>query len=631
MLDFKDWKKTKEDGKSVTMKHPKGHEMIILLKGVPGIQKEALKRLPLSDGGEIGVNKSSMEVERPENKKEKKMAGESKAGEMLRSSDIKDTNQKAKDEHNKVLGEMKSMPQPKLKSLTKGGDPIQGEDVPVSASKLESQYGPEDEAAQSKSDEGSSPKSLAYTPAAPQSPPVVVNVGQPSPAAGQAGTPIEVQQPNVPSNNPNVLLPNGSMNAPAAAQTGQQAIQGQQQIDTARAQAMVPVEQARLKALQLNAQQDQDNINSLKTHAQNLADNIKNIDPDAYRKNMSAPGKVATGIGLFLGGFSVPFGGQNFAQEFLNKQIDRDIDAQKANNEKQKTIWGAYNQLYGDQNISSNMTKASMAQAYADQIDQIAAKLGTPQALVNAQKLKAGLSVTANKAILDSAGNLRSLPNNPGAPQKVPQNGQEPQQPSEPQAGNPPPLIGQATANASIQPQLIKPDSYADSPVLKSNSQELFDDLRYTPKAKEEFPKIEQQWNSALKADQALGQLHSVHQQLYSDAKEGMAGNFRRGNAAEHIPFVGGLINQGIVQPITANEPNKRYDAYRTRVVGDIASALKGSNIGVEEVQRVVNDNLPQPHDSPALVAQKERNIRLFIKNNLDTSLLKDWHLQSGF
>ena len=204
------------------------------------------------------------------------------------------------------------------------------------------------------------------------------------------------------------------MSGPAVAQIGQQANIDQAKIDAAKAQALVPIEQAKLQAQRDQAISDQNNINALKTHADNLAQNLNNIDPKEYLKNMSAPAKVATGLGLFLGGFSTPFGGTNFAADFLNKNIDRDIAAQQANNEKQRTIWGAYKDLYGDQNIASAMAKASMADVYSSQAAKIAAQLGTPQAYANLAKVQADTTAIRNKAILDGSGLIRFTPNGAG-------------------------------------------------------------------------------------------------------------------------------------------------------------------------------------------------------------------------
>lgn len=94
-----------------------------------------------SDGGKVkGVHTSSSDIDKPASgkyaKTEKKMAGSSDAGDYVRdkaeaydeplsSHDKKHNEQrieKAKNEHHKVLGEMKSMPNPKLKGLAEGGE-----------------------------------------------------------------------------------------------------------------------------------------------------------------------------------------------------------------------------------------------------------------------------------------------------------------------------------------------------------------------------------------------------------------------------------------------------------------------------------------------------------------------------
>ena len=110
MIDLKGWQKIGEDKKTTTMKSEKGHQMTLVHKGLPKIQQEALKRLPLYEGGDVkGVHKTYFDE--PETKQQ---MGESKAGDKVRSMDInKNSKNDAKAEHTKVLGEMKSMPNPK--------------------------------------------------------------------------------------------------------------------------------------------------------------------------------------------------------------------------------------------------------------------------------------------------------------------------------------------------------------------------------------------------------------------------------------------------------------------------------------------------------------------------------------
>jgi hypothetical protein len=75
-------------------------------------------RIPAAaHGGQIkGVHKVNIPTATP-------FLGESKAGEMVRESDIHPNKMKeAKSEHHRVLGEMKAMPKPKIQGIAKGGN-----------------------------------------------------------------------------------------------------------------------------------------------------------------------------------------------------------------------------------------------------------------------------------------------------------------------------------------------------------------------------------------------------------------------------------------------------------------------------------------------------------------------------
>jgi hypothetical protein len=383
MLELlKDMKKTKEDAKSVTMTHPKGHSVVLVLSKLPGIQKEALKRLPLYEGGDIkGVHKSSMGVERPDTSKswnEKRMAGSSKAGDAAKNTiperlnpdreereENKNLIGKAKDEHHRVLGEIKAQPKPKLQGLAKGGH--------VKGCQCAQCF---DEGGKADSDSDDSDNS--NSPDTKQAP-VVVNVGQPpiqSPAAQQAATPAAASQPAPTPSNMQMTPPQG--NAP----------QEQQMAKTYGAYGN-----------ELNAVQAQNAANRTavdKAHEGWDAFNANpdnKFDADQYRKNMSLPAKVSTGIGLFLGGFSVPFGGQNFAQDFLNKQIQNNIDAQKENYGRQKNVWGAAKDLFGDNQVADNFAKTTALDQVNNQIAQTALSNKTPLVTARAQNL-----INTNKA-----------------------------------------------------------------------------------------------------------------------------------------------------------------------------------------------------------------------------------------
>lgn len=625
MIDFKDWKKTKEDKLGVEMMHPKGHSLYILYKGVPMIQREALKRLPLSDGGDVkGVHKSDYDQSAKDikNKIDKRIAGQSKAGEHVQNEDIRPgSKEKAKSEHHRVLGEIRSMPNPKIKGFKGGGvahtsmeqeihdkglkggpdtyEPVSADDFPVN-------YQEEEQSAQQ----------VAPQPAA-QAPATV------STAAQQGSVPVNPLPPTVSAAAPSALLPNGSMSAPGAAQLAQQANAEQAQTDIAKAHAMVPVEEAKLIAQKEQAQRDQNNVDMLRKHTDTMANTLKNIDPKNYVNNMSSPQKVSTAIGLALGAFSQPFGGHNFTGDYLNKQIDRDIDAQKANNENQKTIFGAYQQLYGDQNVASKMAKASMADIYASQAATIAQKLGTPQALANYHKIQSDLSITKNKAIMDAAGNLRDIPNNPNG-QQGGASGASATSPGKPESN------GKGVEDVSYR--ILKPGA----------EEQISNMIRYNPSLSEsEKSKLQSQITQATQAQKSLKELQNTFEHLVAASREGgWSGRIQRRLSPHALAgagagvgtalggpagaAIGTAIGEGVGQGahiLTDTDMNRRYDSDKTRLLSYVSSAVPGR--GSELIQDLVNKNTPEYKDDTATLKRKLEAIKEFIQNHTETDALK--------
>lgn len=100
------------------------------------------------------------------------------------------------------------------------------------------------------------------------------------------------------------------------------------------------------------------------------------IDTDAYWKDHS---RAFAAIGLALSSI----GGQGeAAMNFLNKAIERNVDAQKAiiknKNDKRQTLLGALQKQYGDGLVAENMAKASEAATYLAKAQAIAAKSNSP-------------------------------------------------------------------------------------------------------------------------------------------------------------------------------------------------------------------------------------------------------------
>ncbi len=137
----------------------------------------------------------------------------------------------------------------------------------------------------------------------------------------------------------------------------------------------------------------QQNAWNNQVETQNMIDDMKqgHIDPKAYVNNMSGSQKAATAIGLLLGGMGggLLHTGTNPAMDFLNKQIDRDIEAQVKNRDNKQTIFNAMQKQYGNQQDAVKMTHAFYLSKLQNDIAVTAAKSGNPLAQARAQQLMA--------------------------------------------------------------------------------------------------------------------------------------------------------------------------------------------------------------------------------------------------
>jgi len=101
--------------------------------------------------------------------------------------------------------------------------------------------------------------------------------------------------------------------------------------------------------------------------------NSKEIDPNRFIRNMSTGSKVMTALGMLVSGFGAGLSGQkNMAVEFLDKQIDADIDAQKLMKEDQRNLLRHYQQKFGNTQVAGQMLKASMLDIHAAKLQQMA-------------------------------------------------------------------------------------------------------------------------------------------------------------------------------------------------------------------------------------------------------------------
>lgn len=132
------------------------------------------------------------------------------------------------------------------------------------------------------------------------------------------------------------------------------------------------------------------------------------IDPNHFWDNKSTVGKVSTAIGLILGGIGQGLMGKgsNSALDFMQKQIDADIDAQKANISKGHNLLSFNMQRFGNLKDAAEMTRAQQMAMTANMLDQAAAVAQGPEAkaraLMASGELKAKYAPIIQKQALES-------------------------------------------------------------------------------------------------------------------------------------------------------------------------------------------------------------------------------------
>lgn len=185
---------------------------------------------------------------------------------------------------------------------------------------------------------------------------------------------------------------------------GQRAIREQQDVATKLAQSNVNIQQQDIQDRQALNDSSKQNAADFMQHQKQLLSDYSNghINPTHFQENMGTGQKVATAIGLLLGGFAGGFNhtGVNPAADWLNGQINRDIEAQRSSLDQKKTILGANQDLYHDQQLADNTTRMNMNDIYNHQIQLAANKLGTPQA-------KAAADQQSSKFALENANLLQ--------------------------------------------------------------------------------------------------------------------------------------------------------------------------------------------------------------------------------
>jgi hypothetical protein len=135
--------------------------------------------------------------------------------------------------------------------------------------------------------------------------------------------------------------------------------------------------------------------------------------------NLSGGQRIANAIGLLLSGFGSGASGQpNAALAFLNKQIDNDIEAQKAELGKKENLLSANARQFGELGQATTMTRIMHNDYVSHLLQQAAAKSASPIAQLQAQQAIAQLqqqSAQMQHQLALAGGSTGQGPQNPAA------------------------------------------------------------------------------------------------------------------------------------------------------------------------------------------------------------------------
>ncbi len=135
------------------------------------------------------------------------------------------------------------------------------------------------------------------------------------------------------------------------------------------------------------AQNYQQHYNELDAERQAFQKDIQNqhIDPQHYMHDMGTGKKISTALGMIIAGAGAGILGQeNPVMKYINQQIERDVDAQKANLNNKQSLLNANMRQFGNLHDATLMTNVMQRDIVANQLQQNIAKMQNPMAKAQA-------------------------------------------------------------------------------------------------------------------------------------------------------------------------------------------------------------------------------------------------------
>lgn len=405
MLNFKHFKKTSSDKDKTTLTHKDGHSITVAHKALSPHIRTQIEALPLNEGAPVSS-------QAPTKEQEIEQLQQPQSSSPAPSEPIPPTPVQEAPSVDPSLQNKRAL----YNSIVSAGNPMDAKNgSPDADQQVEQQFGPNGEAPKafnaqvwnlaeqhynSQQNQDVARNSIAVAKAMEDNKARVAAGLAPSPVpeGSGGGQPNQRQVASSTSNGPTKMP---SAEAPldiTGKQAGQAAFNAGVQSELGgiygEAQALGDLgnKQSAVLNNSIAAQQKLVNEHRQKmdentTEYNNFVADVKNqhLDSQHYFASQSTAGKIGTAIGLILGGL----GGSDAPSKFLDHQIDRDIEMQKAEMTKKQNLVTANMHRFNNINDATKMATAMQAGIVIDQLNKAASEAKSPLAAAAAAK-KAG-------------------------------------------------------------------------------------------------------------------------------------------------------------------------------------------------------------------------------------------------
>jgi hypothetical protein len=390
-LNLKGWHKVSSDKTHTVMRDPKGHELKVCHSALSKGHRAALDKLPvqMAEGGLVSMAHGGV-VERHF---DGGVAGEEQASSLPQGMDEVEAIQMAASQVNPMEVELERRKQMLSQQMTPVLPGPQDRELAIeeaaigqmthnqeqARAKQMATLANEQQAAMAKRDQVASINAqrerLGLTP-----------LPVPEAPTGQAAAANSVMQAAAPQSQPMAAqAPQMGMDSNPMSGIEMQKRGLAMQAESLQNQAARDVQAIDSDAARAAKDQAtfQENFNKLEAERQTLIRGLEEgkIDPRRVWNDMNVGSKIATGIGMILGGIG---GGmlhqENPVMKMLNQQMEHDLQAQKTELGKKETLLSANMRQFGNVKDAMEMTRIQQRDTLLNQLKKSASLAQGPQA-----------------------------------------------------------------------------------------------------------------------------------------------------------------------------------------------------------------------------------------------------------